>query len=197
MVKLPDAFLGLVSRAARDIDMEQLRGDVAAFVARRPELTRREQADRLVKRTARRAAAIGAAASLPPGVGAALAVGPELTTMIWMQSRMILGLHLLYGIEPDPEERTDEVLMGLAAGAGVRVGRSLGKMAAEEVAKRLVVRALGRGGGRLVPLAGIAAGALLNFAAVTAVGRAVRVRLEKRVAAGAAPPVVDVKGRVS
>jgi hypothetical protein len=197
VLKLSRTFLGLIGRVSRDIDIEQLRTDVSTFTARHPELKRRELAERLVSRTARRAAALGAVASLPPGWAAFATMGPELSTLIWLQSRMILGLHLLHGLEPEPEERSAEVLMGLAAGAGIRMGRSLGTRAAEELAERLVVRALGREGSRIVPVAGIAAGALLNFAAVRAVGRAVLSRVEKLALPEAPPRIVDAIGRVS
>ena len=193
-MKLSRLFLGIVGRAARDIDIEQLRADVSAFSARYPGLSRRAKAQRLISRTARRAAALGAVASLPPGWAAFAAMGPELSTLIWLQSRMVLGLHLLYDLTPEPEERSAEVLLGLAAGAGIRAGRSLGTRAGEELAERLVVRALGREGSHLVPLAGIAAGALLNFAAVKAVGRAVLVRVERLAQPEAPPRIVDVSG---
>ena len=79
----------------------------------------------MVDATARKAAFVGAAASVPPGWAAVAATAPELTTLIVLQSRMIVGLHLLYGGELDPEERALEVVAGLAAGAGLSVGRRL------------------------------------------------------------------------
>lgn len=197
LVKLSQRFLAVVTRAARDVDIDQLRSDVAAFSARRPELTRRQQAERLVRRTARRAAALGAAASLPPGWAAFAALGPELSTLIWLQSRMILGLHVLYGKEPDPEERGVEVLAGLASGAGMRFGRALGARAAEDIAERLVARTIGKGGSRFVPVVGIAAGTLLNYVAVIGVGRAVIAHLERQVAPEPPPLIVEAHGTVT
>ena len=102
---------------------------------------------------------------------AVAATAPELTTLIILQSRMIVGLHLLYGGELDPEERALEVVAGLAAGAGLSVGRRLTVRLAEELATKLAARAVGRSIAPLVPLAGIAASAALNYGAVQAVGR--------------------------
>lgn len=186
-MKLAETILALVARLTRDVDVSQVRSDVESFAARHAGLTRRGVADRMIVRTARRAAALGAAASLPPGWGALAAMGPELTTLIWLQSRLILGLHLLYGLEPDPVERSREVLAGLAAGVGIRTGRALGTRAAVELAERLAVRVLRREGTHLIPVAGVAAGALLNYAGVKAVGRAVLARIERRTLPGTAP----------
>ena len=146
----------------------------------------------MVESTARRAALVGAAASVPPGWAAVAATAPELTTLIVLQSRMIVGLHLLYGAELDPEERALEVVAGLAAGAGLSVGRRLTAGVAESLATRLAVRAAGRPLAHLIPLAGIAASAALNYVAVRGVGRAVIARVERRWG----PPEIAGRGAV-
>ena len=67
------------------------------------------------------------------------------------------------------------------------------------LATRLAARAAGRPLAHLIPLAGIAASAVLNYAAVRAVGRAVVVRVERRWGppelAGRGP-VLAAEGRV-
>ena len=154
----------------------------------------------MVDSTARRAALVGAAASVPPGWMAVAATAPELATLIVLQSRMIVGLHLLYGGELDPEERALEVVAGLAAGAGLSVGRRLTVRLAEELATRLASRAVGRSMAHVVPLVGIAASAALNYGAVQAVGRAVVARVERRWGPPEIPgsgPVLDAEGRVA
>jgi hypothetical protein len=172
--------------------MENLREHVTSFSLKHPDLTTRETARKMVTTTARRAAALGAAASLPPGWAAFAAIGPELTTLLVMQSRLIVGLHLLYGGEPAPDERALEILAGLASGAGISVGRRLTTRAAEEVAQRLVVRLVGRELSHIVPILGAAAAAGMNYAAVRAVGHAAMVRVEKRYG----PPEIPGSGRV-
>src|SRR5262245_17688229 len=104
-MKLAGAFLALVRKFATDLDVEKLRLEMVDLSLRQPDLTTREKARHVVRTTARRAAALGAAASLPPGWTALAAVGPELSALLILQSRMIVGLHLLYGGMPDPEER--------------------------------------------------------------------------------------------
>lgn len=200
MVKIAEPFLALVRRASTDLDVEAIREDVRAFALRHEGLPTRRQAALMVDATARRAALVGAAASAPPGWASLVATGPEITTLIVLQSRMIVGLHLLYGADLDPEERALEVLAGLAAGAGLSVGRRLTTRLAEELAARLAARLLGRSLSRLVPLAGIAASAALNYVAVRGVGRAVVARVERKwgpPGIAGRGPVLDAEGRVA
>ena len=100
----------------------------------------------MVDSTARRAALVGAVASAPPAWAAVAATAPELATLIVLQSRMIVGLHLLYGGDLEPEERALEIVAGLASGAGLSVGRRLTVRLAEELASE----ARGEGAGSLV-----------------------------------------------
>ena len=179
-MKIAESFLALVRRASTDLDVERIRDGVLELSRRHPELSTRRKAALMVESSARKAALVGAAASVPPGWAAVAATAPELTTLIVLQSRMIVGLHLLYGAELDPEERALEVVAGLAAGAGLSVGRRLTVGLAESLATRLAARAAGRPLAHLIPLAGIAASAVLNYAAVRAVGRAVVARVERR-----------------
>ncbi len=197
---LAETFLRLVERATTDLDVERLRSDVQAFSAKHPDLTTREKAERLVGTAARRAAALGAVASLPPGWLALATVAPELSAVLVLQSRLIVSLHVLYGGPMTPEERALEVLAGLAAGAGMNVGRRLTTRAAEEIAERLVVRLAGREIAHVVPILGAVAGAALNYAAVRAVGRAALRRIERLYGPPEIPgrgPVLDVPGRLA
>ena len=194
---LAEAFLDVVSRVSTDLDVENLRADVHAFSTRHPDLTTREKARRMVASTARKAAALGAVASLPPGWAALATMGPELSTLLVMQSRLILGLHLLYGGIPEPKERALEVLTGLASGAGISLGRRLSTRAAEEIAERLVIRIVGREATHIVPILGAVAAAGLNYAAVRAVGHAAIRRVERLYGPPGIPgtgPVIDVPG---
>lgn len=196
---LARTFLSLVERVTEDLDIEKLRAEVESFSAKQADLTTREKGERLVAVAARRAAALGAAASLPPGWLSLATVAPELSAVLLLQSRLIVSLHLLYGGPITPEERALEVLAGLAAGAGINVGRRLTTRAAEEVATRLVVRLAGRELAHVVPVLGALAGAGLNYAAVRAVGRAALSRVERLHGPPEMPgkgAVLDVSGRV-
>ncbi len=191
-MKIAESFLSLVRRASKDLDVERIREGVLELSRRHPDLSTRRKAALMVESTARKAALVGAAASVPPGWAAVAATAPELTTLIVLQSRMIVGLHLLYGAELDPEERALEIVAGLAAGAGLSVGRRLTVGLAESLATRLAVRAAGRPLAHLIPIAGIAASAALNYVAVRAVGRAVVARVERRWG----PPEIAGRGAV-
>jgi uncharacterized protein (DUF697 family) len=132
-----------------------------------------------VAKAARRAAVLGGVAGLPPGWAALATAAPELTALLILQSRLIVSIHLLYGAPMEPKERALEVLAGLAAGAGINVGRRLTTRAAEEIAARLLARFVGREASHFVPLLGAAAGAALNYGAVRAVGKAALWRVER------------------
>jgi hypothetical protein len=196
---LAETFLRLVEKATTDLDVEKLRAEVRAFSARHADLTTRAKAERLVAVAARRAAALGAVASLPPGWLALATVAPELSAVLVLQSRLIVSLHVLYGGPMTPGERALEVLAGLAAGAGMNVGRRLTTRAAEEIAGRLVLRLAGREISHVVPVLGALAGAGLNYAAVRAVGRAALARIERLYGPAEIPgrgAVLDVSGRL-
>lgn len=199
-MSLAESFLLLVDRVTRDLDLERLRADVARFEARHPSLPAREKARLLIRTTARKAAAIGAVASLPPGLSALVTLAPELTAVLVLQSRLIVALHLLHGREPEPEERALEVLAGLAAGAGMQLGRRFGVEVAERVAGRLLVRLLGREATHFLPLLGAGFAAALNYVAVQGVGRAAQRRLETLYGPAHLPGggrVIDVTGSVA
>jgi uncharacterized protein (DUF697 family) len=197
---LAETFLKLVERATTELDVSNLRIDVRELAAKYPDATTREKGERLVRRAARRAAVVGGVAGLPPGWAALATAAPELTALLILQSRLIVTLHLLYGAPMEAKERAFEVLAGLAAGAGINVGRRLTARAAEEVAKRLLARFVGREISHLVPVLGAAAGAALNYAAVRAVGRAALGRVERLYGPPELPgkgPILDAAGRVS
>jgi len=196
---LAETFLNLVKKATRELDLDDIRTEVLTFSRRNPGMTAREKGERLIQRAARRAAVVGAVASLPPGWFAVASIAPELSALIVLQSRLIVGLHVLYGGTPEPDERALEVLVGIAAGAGINVSRRLTARAVEEVAARVAVRLAGREAAHFVPLLGAIASAALNYGAVTAVGRAALSRVERLYGPPEIPgegPVVDVDGDV-
>jgi uncharacterized protein (DUF697 family) len=197
---LAETFLKMVEKATTDLDVERLRIDVRALAEKHPEATTREKGERLVTKAARRAAVLGGVAGLPPGWTALATAAPELTALLILQSRLIVSLHLLYGAPMEPKERALEVLLGLASGAGINVGRRLTTRAAEEIASRLLARFVGREVSHLVPVLGAAAGAALNYGAVRAVGRAALRRVERLYGPPELPGtglILDAKGKVS
>ena len=199
-MKIADTFLALVKRASTDLDVERISEDVRVFALRHEGLPTRRKALLMVDATARKAALVGAASSAPPGWAAVVTTAPELAALIVLQSRMIVGLHLLYGGELEPEERALEIVAGLASGAGLSVGRRLTVRLAEELAKKLAARALGRSFAHFVPLLGVVASAALNYGVVQAVGRAVVARVEHRWGPPEIPgsgPVLDAEGRIA
>ena len=197
---LAETFLKMVEKATTDLDVERLRNDVRALAEKHPGTTTREKGERLVTKAARRAAVLGGVAGLPPGWAALATAAPELTALLILQSRLIVSLHLLYGAPMEPKERALEVLVGLASGAGINVGRRLTTRAAEEIAGRLLARFVGREVSHLVPVLGAAAGAALNYGAVRAVGRAALRRVERLYGPPELPGtglILDARGSVS
>jgi uncharacterized protein (DUF697 family) len=197
---LAETFLKLVEKATTDVDVDRIRSEIQELAARHPEATTREMGERLVRKAARRAAVLGGVAGLPPGWATLATAAPELTALLVLQSRLIVSLHLLYGARLEPKERALEVLAGLAAGAGINVGRRITTRAAEEIAARLLARFVGRETSHLVPLLGAAAGAALNYGAVRAMGKAALWRVERLYGPPELPGkglILDAVGRVS
>ena len=197
---LAETFLKMVEKATTDLDVESLRNDVRVLAEKHPGTTTREKGERLVTKAARRAAVLGGVAGIPPGWAALATAAPELTALLILQSRLIVSLHLLYGAPMEPKERALEVLLGLASGAGINVGRRLTTRAAEEIAARLLARFVGREVSHLVPVLGAAAGAALNYGAVRAVGRASLKRVERLYGPPELPGtglILDARGSVS
>jgi uncharacterized protein (DUF697 family) len=197
---LAETFLKLVEKATTDLDVEHLRNDVRTLCEKYPNTTTREKGEHLVTKAARRAAVLGGVAGLPPGWTALATAAPELTALLILQSRLIVSIHILYGAPMEPKERALEVLAGLASGAGINVGRRLTTRAAEEIAKRLLARFVGREVSHLVPVLGAAAGAALNYGAVRAVGRAALKRVERLYGPPELPGtgrILDATGKVS
>lgn len=198
-MNLSKTFLELVHRASSDLDIVRIRSEVHEFSIRHAGLPVKEKAHRMIDASARKAAALGAVASLPPGWALVAAAGPELAALIVMQSKLIVGLHVLYEREPSPDERALEILAGLGAGAGMQIGRRLTSRLAEELAERLLTRILGRQLSHVVPVLGALAAAGLNFWAVRSVGKAVIRRIEKLYGPpglGGKGPVIDIDGTV-
>ena len=197
---LAETFLKVLEKATTELDVDSLRNEVRELAARHPEATTREKGERLVSRAARRAAILGGVAGLPPGWASLATAAPELTALLVLQSRLIVSLHILYGAPMEPKERALEVLAGLAAGAGINVGRRLTTRVAEEIAERLLARFAGREVSHVVPLLGAAAGAALNYGAVRAVGKAALRRVERLYGPPGLPGkglILDAAGRVS
>ena len=74
-MKLAETFLTVLERVSADLDVEHLRADVEEFSARHPDLPARQKARLMIASTSRKAAALGAVASLPPGWAALATAG--------------------------------------------------------------------------------------------------------------------------
>ena len=174
-------FYALLERLFKEIDQESIQAEVEALKKAKPEMTREQLADHLTKKAAVRVASIGAAAGLPGGPLAVLAMAPDIFALVLQQSRLILSIAFLYDQQPNLKERFKEVLATLAVATGASAGRmgvrvllesGLKGVAAKKLARKIFGRFLTRRLPKLAPIVGTVAGASLNYFSVRSVGKA-------------------------
>ena len=174
-------FYALLERLFKEIDQESIQAEVEALKKAKPEMTREQLADHLTKKAAVRVASIGAAAGLPGGPLAVLAMAPDIFALVLQQSRLILSIAFLYDQQPNLKERFKEVLATLAVATGASAGRmgvrvllesGLKGVAGKKLARKIFGRFLTRRLPKLAPIVGTVAGASLNYFSVRSVGKA-------------------------
>ena len=159
--------VAMVGRLLRELDREGLADEVRRFREKNGRLGIDEQAGKLVKRTARRCAVMGA-------------LLPNFPYLVFRQSRLVFSLSLLYGREPSAPERLAEVALCLGAGMGSEIVRRGALEAIERgFESRALARALRRAGAKdhdgftrlAAPVVGTIAGGAVHYWSVVTVGR--------------------------
>lgn len=171
----------LLERLFKEIDQESIQAEVAALREAKPELSREQLAAHLTKRAAVRVATVGAAAGIPGGPLAVLAMAPDIFNLVLQQSRLVLSIAFLYDRKPHLKRRFKEVLATLAVGTGasasrvgarVLIAKGLEQAVAAKLARKIFGRFLARQLPKVVPIAGTVAGASINYVSMRAVGKA-------------------------
>lgn len=157
---LAQAVLSSADEAAAIRRVEHLR-------ERHPGLSRDELAERLIRQTARRCAAVGALTGAPAAWLGAAPVAADLPFQVLALARLALGIAAIFGRRPDLTER------GLGAAAGLTLSAGTGALRAGAV--KLARQALGRRRtSGAAPVLGALIGGGLSYGAVIAFGRAAR-----------------------
>ena len=180
--KLEDSrFYTILEKLFKEIDQDSIQAEVDALKSAKPELTREELAEHLTKKAAVRVASVGAAAGIPSGPLAVLAMAPDIFNLVLQQSRLVLSIAFLYDRKPHVQQRFKEVVATLAVGTGASAGRlgarvliakGLERAAAAKLARKIFGRYLLRRLPKIVPIVGTIAGASINYMSMRAVGRA-------------------------
>ena len=174
-------FYVLLERLFKEIDQDSIDAEVKALRKAKPEMSREQLADHLTKKAAVRVASVGAAAGVPGGPLAVLAMAPDIFNLVLQQSRLILSIAFLYDREANLKQRFNEVLATLAVATGASAGRvgvrvllakGLEQAVAKKIAKKIFGRFLARRLPTVAPVLGTVAGASLNYLAMRAVGKA-------------------------
>ena len=174
-------FYALLERLFKEIDQDSIDAEVKALRKAKPKMSREQLADHLTKRAAVRVASVGAAAGVPGGPLAVLAMAPDIFNLVLQQSRLILSIAFLYDRKANLKQRFNEVLATLAVATGASAGRAgvrvllakgLEQAVAKKIAKKIFGRFLARRLPTVAPLLGTVAGASLNYLAMRAVGKA-------------------------
>lgn len=174
-------FYALLERLFKEIDQDSIQAEVEALRAAKPELSREQLAEQLTKRAAVRVASVGAAAGIPGGPLAILAMAPDIFNLVLQQSRLVLSIAFLYDRKPHLKRRFKEVLATLAVGTGASAGRvgvrmviakGLERAVAAKLARKIFGRYLVKRIPKIVPVVGTIAGASINYASMRTVGKA-------------------------
>lgn len=180
--KIEDSrFYGLLEKLFKEIDQDSIQAEVDALKSAKPELSRQQLADHLTKKAAVRVASVGAAAGIPGGPLAVLAMAPDIFNLVLQQSRLVLSIAFLYDRKPHLKQRFKEVLATLAVGTGASAGRlgvrmlvakGLERAVAAKLARKIFGRALVRRLPAVAPILGTIAGASINYVSMRTVGKA-------------------------
>lgn len=174
-------FYSLLEKLFKEIDQDSIQAEVEALKKAKPEMSREQLAQHLTKKAAVRVASVGAAAGVPGGALAVLAMAPDIFNLVLQQSRLVLSIAFLYDEKPHLRQRFKEVLATLAVAMGASAGRAgvrallasgLEKAVAKKIARKLFGRFLARRLPTIAPIVGTVAGASINYLAMRAVGKA-------------------------
>lgn len=174
-------FYDLLERLFSEIDQDAIQAEIAALRATKPDLSREQLAESLTRKAAAKVATVGAAAGVPGGPLAILAMAPDIFNLVLQQSRLILSIAFLYDRKANLKQRFNEVLATLAVATGASAGRlgvrvllakGLEQAVAKKIARKIFGRFLARKLPTIAPFLGTVAGASLNYLAMRAVGKA-------------------------
>jgi uncharacterized membrane protein YcjF (UPF0283 family) len=174
-------FYALLERLFKEIDQESIEAEVKALRKAKPNMSREQLADHLTKKASVRVASVGAAAGIPGGPLAVLAMAPDIFNLVLQQSRLILSIAFLYGRKANMKQRFNEVLATLAVATGASAGRmgvrvlltkGLDQAVATKLAKKIFGRFLAKRLPAVAPLLGTVVGASINYMSMRAVGKA-------------------------
>lgn len=178
---LEKKFASIFEKLMKELDQDEIQRNVEALRAEHPEATRKQLAARIARKSAIKTAAVGATAGAVGGPIALLAMAPDIFTLVREQSRLTLSIAFLYGLKPDLDERSREVLAVLAVATGTTVARSgartiITKGLESKFAERLFRKIAGdfvvKRLHRIIPFVGGIVGGTVNVLAIAAVERA-------------------------
>src|SRR6266508_2469294 len=159
-------YASLAEAVLTNADEAEVARGVERLRDRHPGLTRDELAEKLIRRTAWRCAAVGALTGAPAAWLGAAPLAADLPFQVLALARLALGIAVIYRRRPDLGER------GLGAAASLALAASAGSLRAGAV--KLVRQALKRRRAAAAPVLGALAGGALAYGAVLAFGRAAR-----------------------
>jgi len=160
-------YVALARTVWTDVDRDKVSEEVRKFRLRYPDYSDDELADRLIRQTALRCAAVGAVASAPPGFLAIVPLAADLSYQVLALNRMVLTIARIYDRPTTREQR------GLAVGASLALGGGV------EFLRRNVIKGVARslkrqGTAHLVPVFGALLGGVFSYASVRTIGRQAR-----------------------
>ncbi|MGH9364950.1 MAG: hypothetical protein ACRD1B_06770 [Thermoanaerobaculia bacterium] len=160
-------YASLADAVLTGADEAQVERRVERLRQRHPGLSRDELAEKLIRQTARRCAAVGALTGAPAAWLGASPASADLVFQVMALTRLALGIAAIYRRRLDLSER------GLCAAGSLALSAGAGAVRAGAV--KLARQALGRRrSGSAAPVLGALLSGALSYGAVLAFGRAAR-----------------------
>jgi uncharacterized membrane protein YcjF (UPF0283 family) len=174
-------FYDLLEKLFKEIDQDAIHAEVTKLRESKPNASREQLAEQLIKKASVKVAAVGAAAGVAGGPLAVLAMAPDIFNLVHQQSRLILSIAFLYDQKPNMKQRFKEVLATLGVATGATAGRlgvsmlvtkGLEHAAAAKIARKIFGRFLVRRIPSIAPILGTVAGGTVNYLSMRGVGKA-------------------------
>lgn len=169
----------LFSRLFEDIDEEKIRLRVENLKDEFPTKSNEELCQKIIDTESMLCGIIGAVTGALPWPWSILGIAPDLISLIYKQSNMVLSIAYVFGFDPNAKERASEVMGCIGVSIGAVAGTyGIKKLVERRMEERLIKELFSiileyfslRMGRRFVPILGAIGGAFLNYGSVQAVG---------------------------
>ena len=184
-------LIDMITPILEGIEIEEVERKIAHHKRRLPRAKRETIADILIREKALWGGVVGGVSSIPtmlPGIGSLISAGVggvcELGALLYLQSKLIMEIAVLYGYSPIGRRRIMDVLAVLSGSVGANTSTQMfqywaGKAVsdqlifsvANQVARKMKLHLLSRGWKRFLPITSLVVGGGMNYKSTYDVGK--------------------------